>query len=89
MPADEPSNLSRIRLLAFAGASTGMAVVLIAAWTLFVHDVEPALATLAIPALAGPILQPGSPSGVFSRYILIGACASTAAILLGLLLGQF
>lgn len=88
MPTSEPLNLSRLRLLAFAGTSTGAAVVLVAAWMLFFRDVEPALAALAIPALAGPILQPGSPSGIFSRYVLIGALASVAAIVLGLLLSQ-
>ena len=77
-------DFARVRMLAFAGAASGAAIALAVAWTFFVHDVEPALAVLALPALVGPILHPRSTSGLFVSYMLFGMIASTITLLLGM-----
>lgn len=82
------SSLSRIRLVAFAGALFGSALVLIAAWMLLHGDVEPGLGALALPALAGPILHPRFSPSLFVRYMCVGMVASTGAIVLGLISGR-
>lgn len=74
--------LSRVRLLALAGAALGATIVLAIAWALLSPAVEPAFGALAIPALAGPIAHPRIDSHPFTRYLLIGILTASFVLLL-------